>query len=1074
MACLNITNGSFINAGPVWQSGTAPVNTANGATITNVTGGGAPGCTVTKGLSSQSFAKPATGAVRFMVFGTPLNFVAILTQNSLAGSDSRSVTIVDVSGATLTTQNILLITVPSTISLPLVEPSQGNGSVFLLHAADGAGALANVHASIHRSSNGDTLASAVPFHATLPVTGNATPTQLQILEGAAERGSGPRPAGLCNVTTDPLNFPDAVLGAANAALATPVRTATIRNDGTDCLTITGVGNAAPYTVISSTPAFPVTLDPGQQITVDIRLAPAAVGTFNIDLPIAPPLAAGDTVVRCRGKARPATKLVSFSSTLTFGSVPLGSTATRNLVITNSGEANVNLTVPSVPIPGTEYALVTVGFVGPLAPGAATPAIPIVFTPAVEGPVSRVLTFTSDATGSPHSVTLSGAGCVARAGISVFVPPGPNIGFSQVQRGFRTVRLVRVMNTGNGPLSFRARTVGNSLFGVQREGDSITSPLSDVVITVNPATACGPLTTGSGEVRFAITFFADAAPGLQAGQLVMDSHNAPTGPASFSFALEAEVIAAINADVELVVDRSGSMDDASGPRRKVDVALDAARLFVQLARPDVDDRVGSGRFNTVPEQVQAITPITSANQATLVNGFTVANYTPGGGTAIAGGIVQAVRDLNANPRLVVPPQLNKAVVVLTDANDNTPYTNPDDGVSYNILGEDGHTAVVVPSDVKLYGVGIGDAVDTGRLAQLCPATGGQFLHVHDFSGLDFFKLEKHFTQIYMATVDLSQISDPTFWIQPNQAHQHPFGVLRGDVTIMAVIFDRDGARLPFWLETPQGELIELSTVPPGFQIRPGMTPTARFMEVRLPQGEPDRYAGMWKVVIRHDGKFCVAPGVPSSAGWQAGAPPSATPPAMGTHVQPQLQFDGAAFGFTSTRCKPNVTDPAMYGIAIGAGSNLRLVPFVEPGVVTVGDPIRLNALVSEFSLPVTKCTVTVEARSPIGLMTALALTDDGAHNDGSPDDGNYGGSFVYTQQEGMYEFLFRVQGMSHDKEPVTREATLSKYVEGRNKLVPPGGGEGPGANDECCTKIERWIRVLAVLLVILVLVILVKL
>ena len=38
-----------------------------------------------------------------------------------------------------------------------------------------------MHAPIHRSSNRDTLASAVPFTPTLQVTGDATPTQLQIL-----------------------------------------------------------------------------------------------------------------------------------------------------------------------------------------------------------------------------------------------------------------------------------------------------------------------------------------------------------------------------------------------------------------------------------------------------------------------------------------------------------------------------------------------------------------------------------------------------------------------------------------------------------------------------------------------------------------------------------------------------------------------------------------------------------------------------------------------------------------------------------------------------------------------------
>ena len=352
MACLNITTGGF-NPGPGWQSGNTSASTANGATVTSTTTGGFLGCTVVKGSASEPFPKPPLGNVRFMIFGNPANFVAILIQSGDPGVETRSVIIVDVSGASITTQNILTINAPTSVSLPGIDPSLGNGSVFLLRAPDGAGALANTHASINRSVDGDVLVSAVPFTPTAPVNGNATATQLQIRQGTAVVAAEPRPAGASNVIPDPLNFPNAVLGpGVNPALAAPVRTATIRNDGDDCLTITGVGNIAPYTVISATPAFPVTLDPGQEVDVEIRFAPGSIGTFNVDLPINPAPPAGDLFIRCRGQARAAIRSVSFSSTIGFGSVPLELSATRNLLITNNGEATVNLTVPSVPIPGT--------------------------------------------------------------------------------------------------------------------------------------------------------------------------------------------------------------------------------------------------------------------------------------------------------------------------------------------------------------------------------------------------------------------------------------------------------------------------------------------------------------------------------------------------------------------------------------------------------------------------------------------------------------------------------------------------------------------------------------------------
>ncbi|MDX2262907.1 MAG: VWA domain-containing protein [Gemmatimonadales bacterium] len=1057
MPCLNITNGLFLNAGPTWQTGNVTGTTANGATITNTAGGANPGCVVATASDSEFFPMPAGGSVRFLIFGNPANFVAVLTIQGGVGPVTRSVVLVDITGPSITTELLLTISADSTVSLPQIDPSQGTGSVFMLFAPTGSGPLANVHASIHRSVDGFALCAAVPFHPTMQVLGNATTTQLQVLEGSTVRASCPRPRGECQVTTDPVNFPDSVQGpGVNPALATSIRTATIRNDGNDCLTINSIGNVGPYIVVASSPPMPATLDPGDELDVDIRFAPpAGTAMFNVDLPINPAPGAGDTVIHCRGRARPPVAAIGFGANIAFGSIPVSSTATRTLTITNTGERTVNVGVPASPA-GSEY--VWAAFSGAIAPGSSAPGISIAFTPPSENAFPRTLSFTSDVQAIAHQVNLTGAGCMARARINPIVPPGPAIPFGQVQRGFRTVRLVRVQNTGNGQLTFRARIAGNPLFGIQVANGSVTAPLSQNTFTVNPPSICGAGATGSGEVLFAITFFADAVPSAtpQTGQLIIDNHNDGTGsPAVFTFTLEAEIIAVVNADVEIVIDRSGSMDDSSGPRRKIDTALDAARLFVQLARPDVDDRVGMSRFNTVPEQVQGITPITSANQAAMVNGIIEANYAPSGGTSIAGGVLRAVADLDANPRSAPPPQLNKAVVVLTDANDNTPYTNPADGLAYTLLGEGSTNAVGVPPDVRLYGVGIGDAVDTGRLAQLCPTTGGQFLHVHDFAGLDFFKLEKHFTQIYMATVDLAQITDPTFVIQPNATHEHPFVLLRGDVTIMAVVYDRDGVRLPFWLRSPQGELVELTSIPPGFQIRPGITTSARFMEVRLPQGEPQRYAGQWHVVVRHDGQQCYAPGVPGASAWTGDQPSG-----LGTT---HAAVGGGGFGFTSTRCKPNTKDPVMYGIALGAGSNFRMFPFLEPGVVSVGDPIRLNALITEFTLPVPGCTVTVDITAPDGTVRTVTLADDGVHDDGAVDDGDYGGHFLHTHQEGMYEFLFRAYGTSRDGESVTREATLSKYVEGREKLVPP---ERPGSKAECCTRIARWMRVLSIVLILI--------
>ncbi|MGH8242796.1 MAG: choice-of-anchor D domain-containing protein, partial [Steroidobacteraceae bacterium] len=851
MACLNITNGLFITVAPAWQGLTTAMTPA-GATIQNTSSG----LSITKGGDTEFFTAPTAGSVRFVTFGNPANNILVLTINGT----TRSVVLVDTTGSTIDTELLMTVSAPSAVSLPDVQPSQGNGSVFLLVGPTGTG---TVHTVLCRSDNGALFCSAVPFSPAGQVIGEATSTQLLIKEGGTIRGSAAKPAGVCDITPDPQNYPDAVLGpGVDPALASHVRQFTIRNTGTDCLTVSAIGNAGPYSVTSTSKPLPAVLDPTQTMTVDVRFAPAAFGTFNVDLPVTRAPANGDQLLRCRGLARAPVRTISFSASTSFGSVPVGGSSVKNLTISNTGEAAVNLTLAAAPA-GSSFQWAA--FNGAITAGGSPVVIPITFSPSSEGAQSATLSFTSDVNGSPHSVSLNGFGCVARGRIQVLVPPGPVVSFGDVQRGFRTVRLVRVQNTGNGPLNFRASIIGSSLFGLQTESGSITSPASTITFAVNPTSHCGAGPTGAGSVLFAVTFFADAAPGLSNAQLVIDNHNDASAPAVLTFPLEANIVEVINVDVHLVLDRSGSMSETSGPRSKIATAIDAGHLFVQLGRPDVDDRIGLTKFNQAPNVFSTIAPITTANQGTISARINGSELTSSGSTAIAGGVIEALRDIAANPRPIAPTQLSQAVVVLTDGKDNTPYVNPDDNVTYSLLGGGGTTALPTPSGTRIYGIGIGDNVDTGRLGQLAQATNGQFLHIVTFAGLDYFKLEKHLTQIYMDTVDLATILDPTYLIAADQEHVIDFEVLRGDVALMVVLYDRDGIRLPFHLRTAGGEIVELSSLPPGYQIRPGITSTARFIEVRLPALEPERYTGTWRLTIQHDGQACVTPGFQSGHG-----------------------------------------------------------------------------------------------------------------------------------------------------------------------------------------------------------------
>jgi hypothetical protein len=125
-----------------------------------------------------------------------------------------------------------------------------------------------------------------------------------------------------------------------------------------------------------------------------------------------------------------------------------------------------------------------------------------------------------------------------------------------------------------------------------------------------------------------------------------------------------------------------------------------------------------------------------------------------------------------------------------------------------------------------------------------------------------------------------------------------------------------------------------------------------------------------------------------------------------------------------------------------------------------DPILLTALVSEAGLPITGCTVTVEATAPSGSTSSQTLFDDGAHSDAGANDGESANTFTHTFVPGVYHFKFRAVGRSRDGEPVVREAVRDKPVLARDGMPPNGHGRD---GKECCEQLLEAIHNQTVLL-----------
>jgi len=190
---------------------------------------------------------------------------------------------------------------------------------------------------------------------------------------------------------------------------------TIANLGTAPLTIhSAASSSARFTLTS--PALPVTIAPGAQRVAVIRFAPVTAGSEQATLVIASddPVMTS-SVVNLRGVGTGGTvaaPVISVSaSSLDFGSVTQGSSATRTLTISNTGTAPLAVSGLVTSAPFT----VTPASIASIAAGASA-TVTVTFAPSAAGAVSRNMTISSNDTArGTLTVSLSGTGTAAPAG-----------------------------------------------------------------------------------------------------------------------------------------------------------------------------------------------------------------------------------------------------------------------------------------------------------------------------------------------------------------------------------------------------------------------------------------------------------------------------------------------------------------------------------------------------------------------------------------------------------------------------------------------------------------------------------
>ena len=174
------------------------------------------------------------------------------------------------------------------------------------------------------------------------------------------------------------------------------------------LTVAGTGFAV------AGPALPLTLYPGQTASVQVSFDPHVAGADTGSLSIASNSSTGSTItvsLSGTGAGASTNPVLTLSTTsLNFGSVPLGSPATQSVTLTSTGSSAV--TVNAASLKGTGFTISGATFPVTLNPNIAI-SVQVEFDPTAVGAATGTLTFTSNSTnGSTSVVMLSGTGTEA--------------------------------------------------------------------------------------------------------------------------------------------------------------------------------------------------------------------------------------------------------------------------------------------------------------------------------------------------------------------------------------------------------------------------------------------------------------------------------------------------------------------------------------------------------------------------------------------------------------------------------------------------------------------------------------
>ena len=282
-----------------------------------------------------------------------------------------------------------------------------------------------------------------------------------------------------------LSFNNVIVGSATTQLIT------LTSSGTAAVTINSASiTGAGFSVSGG--KFPVTLSPKKAITLTVQFKPASTGAVSGQLTIASNASAKATpAVSLSGIGISATspQLTTGATSLSFGSVTMGSSSTKSVTLTSSGTAPVSITKATV-IRGAGFSLSGVRFPVTLNPKQAV-TLQVHFAPKKTGTATGTLAIYSDSSLEGTTVVnLSGTGAAAAKTPTLTVST-TSLSFGNVTVGTSSTKSVTLTSTGTAAVTISSATITGAGFTVSGASFPVTlSPKQTLSLTVQfkPASA----------------------------------------------------------------------------------------------------------------------------------------------------------------------------------------------------------------------------------------------------------------------------------------------------------------------------------------------------------------------------------------------------------------------------------------------------------------------------------------------------------------------------------------------------------------------------------------------------------